>query len=150
MYCLHVYCQKISGSWLQGRVRCASLVPPVFLHQNGPSVNREVLLSLNTAAYHTCVPASCQDGFWLLHPKCPFQPSGAALFTRYSQASTQKPAFAVAVPQPHLCTVCLTCNIYLFRMYCETPMNQTSSRSHCVFTVGIEGIQPEWLYRRRC
>uniref|UniRef100_A0A7S4G779 Kinesin-like protein n=1 Tax=Eutreptiella gymnastica TaxID=73025 RepID=A0A7S4G779_9EUGL len=28
------------------------------------------------------------------------------------------------------------------RMYCETPMNQTSSRSHCVFTVGIEAKAP--------
>uniref|UniRef100_A0A7S1N5Q6 Kinesin-like protein n=1 Tax=Eutreptiella gymnastica TaxID=73025 RepID=A0A7S1N5Q6_9EUGL len=28
------------------------------------------------------------------------------------------------------------------RMYCETPMNQTSSRSHCVFTIGIEAKAP--------
>lgn len=25
------------------------------------------------------------------------------------------------------------------RLYCETPMNKTSSRSHCIFTVSIEG-----------
>eukprot|EP00667_Euglena_gracilis_P003835 EG_transcript_3847 len=28
------------------------------------------------------------------------------------------------------------------RMYCETPMNPTSSRSHCIFTLGIECKAP--------
>eukprot|EP01006_Ploeotia_vitrea_P014799 TRINITY_DN4054_c0_g1_i1.p1 TRINITY_DN4054_c0_g1~~TRINITY_DN4054_c0_g1_i1.p1 ORF type:complete len:723 (+),score=70.71 TRINITY_DN4054_c0_g1_i1:34-2202(+) len=35
------------------------------------------------------------------------------------------------------------------RMCCETPMNQTSTRSHCIFTVAIEAKQPGSTVVRR-
>eukprot|EP00756_Hemistasia_phaeocysticola_P008053 Hpha_TRINITY_DN14477_c0_g4::TRINITY_DN14477_c0_g4_i1::g.157555::m.157555/K10397/KIF6_9; kinesin family member 6/9 len=35
------------------------------------------------------------------------------------------------------------------RMYCETPMNQTSSRSHCIFTINIERKAPGSAVVRR-